>query len=100
MGKITFRADDEIIEALEELDVSKSEALREASRNYLEESDSLYLDSKDLEDTVVYALGVVSGGKFGKRIACYAGDRVLERNPEYGEFLAELTVELEDYGVW
>ncbi|AXR82833.1 double zinc ribbon domain-containing protein [Natrarchaeobaculum sulfurireducens] len=38
MSKITFRADDDLIEELESLEVSKSEALREALRSYLEES--------------------------------------------------------------
>lgn len=38
MSKITFRADDDLVDALEELDVSKSEALREALRSYLERS--------------------------------------------------------------
>ncbi|ARS90641.1 ribbon-helix-helix protein, CopG family [Natrarchaeobaculum aegyptiacum] len=38
MSKVTFRADDELVDALEELDVSKSEALREALRSYLERS--------------------------------------------------------------
>ena len=38
MSKITFRADDDLIEELEGLEVSKSEALREALRSYLEQS--------------------------------------------------------------
>ncbi len=36
MSKITFRADDDLVEQLEELDRSKSEAMREALRSYLE----------------------------------------------------------------
>ena len=35
MSKITFRADDELIDELETLDASKSEAMREALRAYL-----------------------------------------------------------------
>jgi predicted RNA-binding Zn-ribbon protein involved in translation (DUF1610 family) len=35
MSKITFRADDELIDELETLDISKSEAMREALRTYL-----------------------------------------------------------------
>ncbi|MFC4543188.1 zinc ribbon domain-containing protein [Halosolutus amylolyticus] len=35
MSKITFRADDELVEQLEALDASKSEAMREALRAYL-----------------------------------------------------------------
>lgn len=35
MSKITFRADDDLVDQLERLDVSKSEAMREALRAYL-----------------------------------------------------------------
>ncbi|RQG87047.1 CopG family transcriptional regulator [Natrarchaeobius halalkaliphilus] len=37
MSKITFRADDDLIEELESLEISKSEAMREALRSYLGE---------------------------------------------------------------
>ncbi|AFO57369.1 MULTISPECIES: zinc ribbon domain-containing protein [Natrinema] len=40
MSKITFRADDDLVEQLEELDRSKSEAMREALRSYLESDGS------------------------------------------------------------
>ena len=46
MSKITFRADDDLISKLEELDGSKSEIMREALRIYLE-SEGNGLDSKD-----------------------------------------------------
>ncbi|MFT4891536.1 MAG: Arc/MetJ-type ribon-helix-helix transcriptional regulator [Halobacteriales archaeon] len=36
MSKITFRADDELIEELESFDASKSEVMREALRQYLD----------------------------------------------------------------
>jgi predicted RNA-binding Zn-ribbon protein involved in translation (DUF1610 family)/Arc/MetJ-type ribon-helix-helix transcriptional regulator len=36
MSKITFRADDDLVERLEEYDASKSEVMREALRTYLE----------------------------------------------------------------
>ncbi|MGQ3411055.1 double zinc ribbon domain-containing protein [Natrinema sp. LN54] len=36
MSKITFRADDDLVEQLEGLEASKSEAMREALRSYLE----------------------------------------------------------------
>jgi len=36
MSKITFRADDELIDRLEEFDASKSEIMREALREYLD----------------------------------------------------------------
>ncbi|WP_121741319.1 double zinc ribbon domain-containing protein [Natronorubrum halophilum] len=35
MSKITFRADDDLVEQLELLDISKSEAMRDALRSYL-----------------------------------------------------------------
>jgi Arc/MetJ-type ribon-helix-helix transcriptional regulator len=40
MSKITFRADDELIKQLEEFDASKSEVMREALREYLDEKPS------------------------------------------------------------
>ncbi|AGB30729.1 hypothetical protein C488_03816 [Natrinema pellirubrum DSM 15624] len=36
MSKITFRADDDLVDQLEALEISKSEAMREALRAYLE----------------------------------------------------------------
>jgi len=38
MSKITFRADDDLIRQLEEFDASKSEVMREALREYLDEN--------------------------------------------------------------
>ncbi|MEY7851326.1 zinc ribbon domain-containing protein [Natrarchaeobius sp. A-rgal3] len=38
MSKITFRADDDLVEELEALEISKSEAMREALRSYLDGS--------------------------------------------------------------
>jgi Arc/MetJ-type ribon-helix-helix transcriptional regulator/RNA polymerase subunit RPABC4/transcription elongation factor Spt4 len=37
MSKITFRADDELVDAVEALDASKSEIMRDALRTYLED---------------------------------------------------------------
>ncbi|AUX07762.1 RHH-fold DNA-binding protein [Halalkaliarchaeum desulfuricum] len=39
MSKITFRADDDLVERLEAYDASKSEVMREALRTYLDASD-------------------------------------------------------------
>ncbi|WP_254769138.1 double zinc ribbon domain-containing protein [Salinilacihabitans rarus] len=39
MGKITFRADDDLVDELEAFDASKSEVMREALRAYLDVSD-------------------------------------------------------------
>ena len=57
MSKITFRADDDLIEQLEEFDASKSEVLREALREYLGDSsdtrpsESVERQSVDASDT-------------------------------------------------
>jgi predicted RNA-binding Zn-ribbon protein involved in translation (DUF1610 family) len=47
MSKITFRADDELIEELETLELSKSEAMREALRSYLARNETATTDSLD-----------------------------------------------------
>lgn len=47
MSKITFRADDELIDELEALDASKSEAMREALRAYLGGARDVAEDSLD-----------------------------------------------------
>ncbi|SFR36169.1 double zinc ribbon domain-containing protein [Halogeometricum limi] len=39
MSKITFRADDELVERLEDLDTSKSEVMRDALRLYLDDAE-------------------------------------------------------------
>lgn len=44
MSKITFRADDDLVEQLEGLEASKSEAMREALRSYLEGNGSARSD--------------------------------------------------------
>ncbi|QLG48741.1 ribbon-helix-helix protein, CopG family [Natrinema halophilum] len=49
MSKITFRADDDLVEQLESLDASKSEAMREALRSYLEADDATGGSGSDSE---------------------------------------------------
>ena len=53
MSKITFRADDELIEELETLDASKSEAMREALRTYLARDEPTVSDTADSLDALV-----------------------------------------------
>lgn len=48
MSKITFRADDDLVERLEALETSKSEAMREALRAYLDGGST----SEDVDDGV------------------------------------------------
>ncbi|WP_049927680.1 double zinc ribbon domain-containing protein [Halopiger goleimassiliensis] len=56
MSKITFRADDDLVEQLEALEVSKSEAMREALRAYLGESSEEASDEcveREASDTTI-----------------------------------------------
>ncbi|RQH01449.1 double zinc ribbon domain-containing protein [Natrarchaeobius oligotrophus] len=53
MSKITFRADDELIDELESLEVSKSEALREALRSYLDEPTGGTGSERDASETAI-----------------------------------------------
>jgi len=50
MSKITFRADDDLVERLEGLDTSKSEAMREALRAYLDGADRDNAESETAPD--------------------------------------------------
>ncbi|QCC48408.1 double zinc ribbon domain-containing protein [Halobellus limi] len=54
MSKITFRADDDLVERLEALDTSKSEAMREALRTYLDgaDRDDTLSDTSDAEPMI------------------------------------------------
>lgn len=46
MSKITFRADDELVDAIESFDASKSEIMREALRSYLEQEPAVDLSEQ------------------------------------------------------
>ena len=50
MGKITFRADDDLVKRVEELDASKSEVMREALRAHLDAPEH---DSKEGIDALI-----------------------------------------------
>ncbi len=50
MSKITFRADDDLVERLEACDASKSEVMRDALRTYLDASDAEGGDASDAAD--------------------------------------------------
>ena len=45
MSKITFRADDDLVERVEDLDASKSEVMREALRTHLDGPERANIDS-------------------------------------------------------
>ncbi|WP_312911898.1 double zinc ribbon domain-containing protein [Natronosalvus caseinilyticus] len=50
MGKITFRADDDLVAELEAFDASKSEVMREALRAYLDERPTDGVDARPTDD--------------------------------------------------
>jgi predicted transcriptional regulator/RNA polymerase subunit RPABC4/transcription elongation factor Spt4 len=56
MSKITFRADDDLVERLEACDASKSEVMREALRTYLaDEAESAAADGERTADATIDA---------------------------------------------
>jgi Arc/MetJ-type ribon-helix-helix transcriptional regulator len=52
MSKITFRADDDLIERIEEFDASKSEIMREALRAYLDEHGTSAAQSRSDDQSI------------------------------------------------
>ena len=64
MSKVTFRADDDLVAAVEDLDASKSEVMREALRAYLAENRVEADDSLDamVADRVDELVGDAVGG--------------------------------------
>jgi hypothetical protein len=72
MSKITFRADDGLVERLEEFDASKSEVMRDALRTYLDEAErgrgSDDCDDRAASDSTTALLEtLLSGGAFAPR---------------------------------
>jgi len=55
MSKITFRADDDLVERLEACDASKSEVMREALRTHLDEVVDAQSDASDASEATVDA---------------------------------------------
>ncbi|WP_232700826.1 double zinc ribbon domain-containing protein [Halobacterium wangiae] len=52
MSKITFRADNDLVDAVEDLDASKSEVMRDALRTYLDEHGPSDTSADSLDDVV------------------------------------------------
>ncbi|MFB6123825.1 MAG: zinc ribbon domain-containing protein [Haloferacaceae archaeon] len=52
MSKITFRADDDLVDRLEAFDASKSEVMREALRSYLDDAEAGSPDSSSVDDAL------------------------------------------------
>ncbi|MFD1597672.1 zinc ribbon domain-containing protein [Halobellus rarus] len=80
MSKITFRADDDLVERLEALDTSKSEAMRQALRTYLDgaDRDDGLSDTGDAEPVLDLDEGSPSEDRSGDSIDGVIRDRVDE----------------------
>jgi len=76
MSKITFRADDDLIEQLEAFDASKSEVLREALREYLGDSADAH-ERKTVPSTTVEESD--AGGALDALIADRVDELVTDR---------------------
>jgi len=68
MSKITFRADDDLVAAVDALDESKSEVMREALRAYLDERESSDADGPEsLDDVVAQRVDALVEERLGAR---------------------------------
>jgi RNA polymerase subunit RPABC4/transcription elongation factor Spt4 len=70
MSKITFRADEDLVERIEALDASKSEVMREALRRYLDAPEASPTPGRETLDDVL-----------AQRIDALIGDRLDARAP-------------------
>lgn len=68
MSKLTFRADEELIQQVEALDASKSDILREALRSYLQSHDGVERN------------GSTRRGEAGEHVAVHGPDRQADHN--------------------
>ena len=78
MSKITFRADEELVERLERFDASKSEVMREALRAYLDEHepDRVDFSGADSEEPTLDSLVTERiDAMLAERLDAGAGDR-------------------------
>lgn len=85
MSKITFRADDDLVERVERLDASKSEIMREALRSYLDERAMMDLD--EWEQTEKPSLSDSTGSKkpldeiIAERVDAHLNEQTATRSP-------------------
>jgi RNA polymerase subunit RPABC4/transcription elongation factor Spt4 len=84
MSKITFRADDDLVAAVEDLDASKSEVMRDALRAYLDGE-----ASSDAADT----LDAVVAERVDELVADRLGDPRGSRRPPARDVNVTITVE-------
>ena len=92
MSKITFRADDDLVERLEAFDASKSEVMREALRAYLDGAERISGTgdvetdgprASDASDAVGDALRDTVDSLIGERLDHAMREREREREREY-----------------
>jgi predicted transcriptional regulator/RNA polymerase subunit RPABC4/transcription elongation factor Spt4 len=82
MSKITFRADDDLVERLEACDASKSEVMREALRTHLDEADAGTTDGEAAsaaDETVDAALADRVDDLIAERLDAALDDRAVGR---------------------
>jgi hypothetical protein len=84
MSKITFRADDDLVEEVEALDASKSEVMRDALRAYLDSG-----ASSDADDT----LDAVVADRVDELVAERLGDPRVGRSRPERDVNVNITVE-------
>jgi uncharacterized protein (DUF4415 family)/RNA polymerase subunit RPABC4/transcription elongation factor Spt4 len=69
MSKITFRADEDLVEELEALDASKSEAMREALREYLDRAGSESSHADEADDASEESLDALLAARVDELVA-------------------------------
>ncbi|WP_458206126.1 double zinc ribbon domain-containing protein [Haladaptatus sp. NG-SE-30] len=77
MSKITFRADDDLVERIESLDASKSEVMREALREYL---DGHTASAERAEGTLDAAVAEHVDALIDQRLGTRGGNRAQDIN--------------------
>ncbi|RDI71361.1 double zinc ribbon domain-containing protein [Halopelagius longus] len=95
MSKITFRADDDLVERLEGLDTSKSEVMRDALRTYLDraERESSDADRSGATGTIDAALAAYVDELVTERVDELLATRLGERRTPPRDVNVNLTVE-------
>ena len=73
MSKITFRADDDLINRLEEFEASKSEVMRDALRTYLDGTDSepstSVTDTDSIDELITDRVDTIIADRLDERLA-------------------------------
>ncbi|WP_336034952.1 double zinc ribbon domain-containing protein [Halobacterium yunchengense] len=93
MSKITFRADDDLVDAVENLEASKSEVMRDALRAYLERSDTLGGDAASSGDDAPGAAVAALDDVVSERVDELVERRLGARDPPERDVNVRITVE-------